>query len=584
MAVVALALLTTAAIARAGATLDAAGDGRDLWIVQREADGQSLGIFHRAWTDPADVLTPVRRDSGRIAPRGMATSGGTLWLVYDSLMVQSLRREVGTGGAGTGGAGQAGGEAVFVGKVEASLPRGVSLVSLAATADGPWALVRDAGSAKPQALPETRGDGKETVTGSDKPHALEGARGGSEGTGDEKLGGVEGEKLGGDVDRLLRLRGMSWVEVALPTDWPAGGEVGKDLVSPGNGWPVLVTRGGTELVVYRPVGEIAGSAKPQALDEKPGVEWRREVYPGAGAGAGTGAGADDPRPIFIGNQLIFGRVVGEADELRLAVELLRDGKALPLGELTLPINAKASPWTLVPSGQLAAAVAWLDKGKWTWSRLSLTGQVVTPASPLLEAKVDPMAKWSGQIVLLVVLVAATLIMFVFWRRDGGPMGVKLSLPKELALADLGTRALAGLIDLAPCVLAGMFVYGLNWRGMIAAWPGGPGSLWAIVPGAAVMGIFVLHTTLSEMFTGRSLGKMVMGLRVTDLSGKPINIWMALGRGLTKALDLIPPFPLLLLPLINPHRQRLGDLVARTVVVSDAVEKKAKDEGGAGDDE
>ncbi len=573
----------------AGPTLEAVGDGRDLWVMQRDAQTQSFAVFHRLWTDPVTDLESVRRDSGRIAPGGLATSHGTLWVAYDTLMLQSFRREERAAANG------APAEVVYVPKVEASLPRGVTLVSLAATGSGPWALVRvhdpaTLAAIDEQAAPPPSGEPQTEAPAGDNPATATDATGDAASASSppttSPTATTPTPSPAKPVERLLRLRGSQWHKVELPQDWPSEvsgeGDAVSHLITPPRHatTPLLLRQSPAtqpadedatgSLIIYHAAPATAADVPAESPANGPvSPRWLRQDYPG------VTLGPEAPRPIIVSDQLVIGRVIGSPEQLRLSLDMLRQGKTLPLGELTLDVNATASPWTMVPSGQTAAVLAWLDNGKWTWSRLSLTGQVVTPPSPLTHATPNAMAKWSGQIILLAVLVAATLIMFVFWRRDGGHG--KLALPKDLALAEFGARALAGLIDLAPCAVAVMFSYGLDWRGLMASWPGGPGGLTAIIPGAVAMGLFILHTTLSEMFTGRSLGKMLMGLRVTDLSGKPINIWMALARGLTKALDLVPPFPLLLLPLINPHRQRLGDLVARTVVVSAAPQEKKPDE-------
>ena len=59
---------------------------------------------------------------------------------------------------------------------------------------------------------------------------------------------------------------------------------------------------------------------------------------------------------------------------------------------------------------------------------------------------------------------------------------------------------------------------------------------------------------------------MFGLRVTCLDGTTPKHWQIIVRNLLKAFDLIA-YPLLLLPMLRPSRQRLGDLVARTIVVS-----------------
>src|SRR5690606_14755479 len=95
-------------------------------------------------------------------------------------------------------------------------------------------------------------------------------------------------------------------------------------------------------------------------------------------------------------------------------------------------------------------------------------------------------------------------------------------------------------------------------------------------GAAAL--YVLHTLTLELLTGRSLGKMIFGLRVTDFNGAPPARSALLVRNLLRILDVYILFPLpLLLVLYTPLRQRMGDLAARTIVVEKATAPQPPEE-------
>jgi uncharacterized RDD family membrane protein YckC len=84
------------------------------------------------------------------------------------------------------------------------------------------------------------------------------------------------------------------------------------------------------------------------------------------------------------------------------------------------------------------------------------------------------------------------------------------------------------------------------------------------------GLYALYLVLSETAWGRTLGKAAFGLRVVNLRGENVSLWAAVVRNLLGYFERhAPAFGLLVaLPaiLLTPHRQRLGDLLARTVVV------------------
>ena len=74
----------------------------------------------------------------------------------------------------------------------------------------------------------------------------------------------------------------------------------------------------------------------------------------------------------------------------------------------------------------------------------------------------------------------------------------------------------------------------------------------------------------EATQGRTLGKMALGLKVVREDGSPISWNEAIIRNLMRIVDEIPYIiPYLLAAIMvwsSPTRQRLGDKVAKTVVV------------------
>lgn len=74
----------------------------------------------------------------------------------------------------------------------------------------------------------------------------------------------------------------------------------------------------------------------------------------------------------------------------------------------------------------------------------------------------------------------------------------------------------------------------------------------------------------EALQGATLGKMALGLRVVKTDGTPISWGESVVRNLLRIVDEIPfVIPYLLAAILvwnSPTRQRLGDRVAKTVVV------------------
>lgn len=91
---------------------------------------------------------------------------------------------------------------------------------------------------------------------------------------------------------------------------------------------------------------------------------------------------------------------------------------------------------------------------------------------------------------------------------------------------------------------------------------------ANVPWLAALFLYVL---VCETLAGATLGKAALGLRVVDArDGSRPGVRAVALRTLLQPLDALPFFYGLGLALVlaTPGHQRLGDLVARTVVVSE----------------
>jgi uncharacterized RDD family membrane protein YckC len=141
------------------------------------------------------------------------------------------------------------------------------------------------------------------------------------------------------------------------------------------------------------------------------------------------------------------------------------------------------------------------------------------------------------------------------------------LPPTLAPA-AAPRLAALLIDALPPAAACMAIFGIaNPVDLFSRhWIGAAMEFDQSLPGLAFIGLYVAHTTLTELFTAATLGKLLTGCRVVNLTGGPPHLWQVLARNLFKFVEFYAPI-LMILPLLSTHYQRLGDLVASTVVVT-----------------
>jgi uncharacterized RDD family membrane protein YckC len=79
-----------------------------------------------------------------------------------------------------------------------------------------------------------------------------------------------------------------------------------------------------------------------------------------------------------------------------------------------------------------------------------------------------------------------------------------------------------------------------------------------------------------LWSGRTPGKRLAGIRVIKESGRPINAYEAIGRNIMRAIDFLPALYGLgvVVMMANRNSRRLGDYLAGTVVIHD------KKSGGA----
>ena len=144
---------------------------------------------------------------------------------------------------------------------------------------------------------------------------------------------------------------------------------------------------------------------------------------------------------------------------------------------------------------------------------------------------------------------------------------------ELETAGVASRVFSGLIDGAIQVV--LYVV-LVLVVLLALSPGGgngvDSDVGAAVAGLALFLVVFLYPLVSEMVgRGRTIGKLAMGLRVVTIEGAPIRFRHAALRAMGGLVDKwVPPGGLVgtFFVLGTPNRQRIGDLLAGTLVIRD----------------
>jgi uncharacterized RDD family membrane protein YckC len=144
---------------------------------------------------------------------------------------------------------------------------------------------------------------------------------------------------------------------------------------------------------------------------------------------------------------------------------------------------------------------------------------------------------------------------------------------EMPLAGIGSRFVAILIDyliwgaafLVLGVMAAIIIPALHFFGGVSAnWAAG---IFFLIVFLLQWGYFALFEAFSN---GRTPGKRVAKIRVIHQSGRGVNFLEALARNLVRFVDYLPGFYAVgvVAIFVSKRNQRLGDMVAGTLVVRD----------------
>lgn len=160
------------------------------------------------------------------------------------------------------------------------------------------------------------------------------------------------------------------------------------------------------------------------------------------------------------------------------------------------------------------------------------------------------------------------------RRDGAGAGLVTpeAVELDIATASVGLRGLAYIIDLVVLGVAIVVVLLVGLSALSATGVADP-VVWIIVLSIAAMWI-VVPMVVEAVTTGRSLGKRIAKLRVVTVEAGPIGWRHAAIRATVGLFELIATSGVIgfFVALATPRGQRLGDLVAGTLVVREAVSR------------
>jgi uncharacterized RDD family membrane protein YckC len=137
---------------------------------------------------------------------------------------------------------------------------------------------------------------------------------------------------------------------------------------------------------------------------------------------------------------------------------------------------------------------------------------------------------------------------------------------ELQIAGLPSRIGAFLIDVTIfLVLVGVLLFSASATAFLNE------GLGIFLLSTGILGLFLAYWSVQEaLFNGKTIGKFLTGLRVRMADGSPITPGAAFLRNVALFVDLLPSTGAvgLLCIFFSPRSQRLGDLLAGTIVVKE----------------
>jgi uncharacterized RDD family membrane protein YckC len=146
------------------------------------------------------------------------------------------------------------------------------------------------------------------------------------------------------------------------------------------------------------------------------------------------------------------------------------------------------------------------------------------------------------------------------------MQAQFQAQTQVQYVGVGRRSVATLVDAILYLI--VFVVVAVVSGNARASGGSASASLSGAPALILVILLFLYYIVLEAVLGATLGKLLLGLRVVNVDGSRIGWGASIIRNLLRIIDALPFFYLLGAILIwtSPQRQRLGDRVAKTVVV------------------
>ncbi|MBT3198426.1 MAG: RDD family protein [Phycisphaerales bacterium] len=285
--------------------------------------------------------------------------------------------------------------------------------------------------------------------------------------------------------------------------------------------------------------------------------------------------------------VLSGRAVlvttGQADKINLAIHEIKGDTLTSQPQtithqgapLDLPLGTAPLTCSLGKTSESQLILLWKDAEKYHCAFVNLSGEVVQREEvPELTAENSSLDQ---NIIIEYVLLGITAlllgyILFSPRKQQIGPM----ILPARFIPGSLPKRFAAMLVDWIPFSVLGLIAIKYTHQDMTieeiasAMMPTNQENFQVemLLYMVAAMIAWIIYGAIMECRFGATLGKMLLRLEVTSADGTRPTARQAILRNLIKPIEIQWPICIftVAIPLMNRTRQRLGDIMARTVVV------------------
>ncbi|HSW44131.1 MAG TPA: RDD family protein [Phycisphaerae bacterium] len=179
--------------------------------------------------------------------------------------------------------------------------------------------------------------------------------------------------------------------------------------------------------------------------------------------------------------------------------------------------------------------------------------------------------------LVATLVVAAVLLLVFWRRQES-IATVIPLPPGVIVVGPGKRAASALIDMIPAAIVANAIWFDVIRRFVReskeAFTSGQNEqvetpdalIWAWV---CFIAVYVIWCIVFEVLWQATPGKRLMRCEVCRETAERPNAVQIVIRNISKVIELMPYlqiWPFMLVVFFTRNHQRVGDLLARTIVV------------------